>query len=150
MYILFFLNNVLKNIYVDNSWNLKVYFENSDYKKFQKSCLFNYYFLCRKQSDWLKKFVKIRDVSFAGCLLLRTHFLFNVLLPTQTLTDGIFATGAYGVLSKSQIPTILGQEASFSNQCSHDAAEINTWFCVLCRIEGSCWCQTDGANGMPS
>ena len=27
---------------------------------------------------------------------------------------------------------------------------INIWFCVLCRNGGSCWCQTDGANCMPS
>ena len=41
------------------------------------------------------------------------------------LTDGIFETGAYGVSSKSQNPTV-------------------------CEMEGSCWCQMDGANGMPS
>ena len=33
------------------------------------------------------------------------------------LTDGIFETGAYGVPSKSQNPTILGQGGPSSIQC---------------------------------
>ena len=36
-----------------------------------------------------------------------------------TLTDGIFETGAYGVPSKSQNQTILGQDGPFSTQCSN-------------------------------
>jgi hypothetical protein len=35
------------------------------------------------------------------------------------LTDGIFETGAYGVPSKSQNPTILGQGGPSSTQCSN-------------------------------
>ena len=34
------------------------------------------------------------------------------------LTDGIFETGAYGVPSKSQNPTVLGQGSPSSTQCS--------------------------------
>ena len=36
-----------------------------------------------------------------------------------TLTDGIFETGAYGVPSKSQNPTVLGQGGPSSTQCSN-------------------------------
>ena len=35
------------------------------------------------------------------------------------LTGGIFETGANGVPSKSQNPTILGQGGPSSTQCSH-------------------------------
>ena len=35
------------------------------------------------------------------------------------LTDGIFETGAYGVPSKSQNPTLLGQGGPSSTQCSN-------------------------------
>ena len=35
------------------------------------------------------------------------------------LTDGIFETGAYGVPSKSQDPTVLGQGGPSSTQCSN-------------------------------
>ena len=35
------------------------------------------------------------------------------------LTDGIFETGAYGVPSKSQNPTILGQGGPSNTQCSN-------------------------------
>ena len=35
------------------------------------------------------------------------------------LTDGIFETGAYGVPSKSQNPTVLGQGGPSSTQCSN-------------------------------
>ena len=38
---------------------------------------------------------------------------------TGALTDGIFETGAYGVPSKSQNPTDLGQGGPFSTQCSN-------------------------------
>ena len=31
------------------------------------------------------------------------------LIELESLTDGIFETGAYGVTSKSQNPTVLGQ-----------------------------------------
>ena len=34
------------------------------------------------------------------------------------ITDGIFDTGAYGVPSKSQDPTVLGQGGPSSTQCS--------------------------------
>ena len=34
-----------------------------------------------------------------------------------SLTDGIFETGAYGVPSKSQNPTALGQGGPSSTQC---------------------------------
>ena len=37
----------------------------------------------------------------------------------SALTDGIFETGAYGVPSKSQNPTVLGQGGSSSTQCSN-------------------------------
>ena len=40
------------------------------------------------------------------------------------LTDGIFETGAYGVPSKSQNPTVLGQDGPSSTQCSNP-----TWAC---------------------
>ena len=44
------------------------------------------------------------------------------------LTDGIFETGAYGVPSKSQNPTILGQSGPSCTQCSnlagHDVGTI--------------------------
>ena len=49
-----------------------------------------------------------------------THIQVTIFKNTSfTLTDGIFETGAYGVPSKSQIPTILGQDGSSSTQCSH-------------------------------
>jgi hypothetical protein len=35
------------------------------------------------------------------------------------LADGIFETGAYGVPSKSQNPTVLGQGGPSSTQCSN-------------------------------
>ena len=37
----------------------------------------------------------------------------------MALTDGIFETGAYGVPSKSQNSTILGQGGPSSTQCSN-------------------------------
>ena len=37
----------------------------------------------------------------------------------ESLTDGIFETGAYGVTSKSQNPTVLGQGGPYSTQCSN-------------------------------
>ena len=40
------------------------------------------------------------------------------------LTDGIFEIGAYGVPSKSQITTILGQGGPSSTQCSNPS-----WAC---------------------
>ena len=40
------------------------------------------------------------------------------------LTDGIFETGAYGVPSKSQNPTVLGQGGPSSIQCSNPS-----WAC---------------------
>ena len=39
--------------------------------------------------------------------------------PMIFLTDGIFETGAYGVPSKSQNPTVLGQGGPSSTQCSN-------------------------------
>ena len=42
------------------------------------------------------------------------------------LIDGIFETGAYGVPSKSQNPTILGQGGPSSTQCSNPS-----WACHL-------------------
>ena len=36
-----------------------------------------------------------------------------------TLTDGIFETGAYGVPSKSQNPTVSGQDGPSSTQWSN-------------------------------
>jgi hypothetical protein len=45
------------------------------------------------------------------------------------LTDGVFETGAYGVPSELQNPTILGQGGPSSN---------------------AKWCQMDGANAMLS
>lgn len=35
------------------------------------------------------------------------------------LTDGIFETGAYGVPSKSQNPTVLGQGGPSNTECSN-------------------------------
>ena len=49
-------------------------------------------------------------------------FLFqnvHISLSDFYLTDGIFETGAYGVLSKSQNPAILGQGGPSSTQCSN-------------------------------
>ena len=37
----------------------------------------------------------------------------------NTLTDGIFETGAYGVPSKSQKPIVLGLGGSSTTQCSN-------------------------------
>ena len=45
-----------------------------------------------------------------------------ILLP---LTDGIFETSAYGVTSKSQNQTILGQGGPSSTQCSNPR-----WACL--------------------
>ena len=43
---------------------------------------------------------------------------------TLILTDGIFETGAYGVPSKSQKLTVLGQGGPSSTQCSNPS-----WVC---------------------
>ena len=43
---------------------------------------------------------------------------FNLDKYESILTDGIFETGAYGVPSKSQNPTVLGQGGPSSTQCS--------------------------------
>jgi hypothetical protein len=40
------------------------------------------------------------------------------------IADGIFETGAYGVPSKSQNPTVLGQGGPSSTQCSNPS-----WAC---------------------
>ena len=55
---------------------------------------------------------------------------------SSTLTDGIFETGAYGVPSKSQNPTILGQGGLSSTQCSN-----HTWACS--------WHHPFGTNNYP-
>ena len=52
------------------------------------------------------------------------------------LTDGILETGAYGVPSKSQNPTILGQGGPSSTQCSN-----NSWACR--------WHHPFGTNNYP-
>ena len=39
----------------------------------------------------------------------------------EALTDGIFETGAYKVLSESQNLTVLGQGGSSSIQCSNSS-----------------------------
>ena len=44
-----------------------------------------------------------------------TFVLMNIV---KAITDGIFETGAYKVLSKSQNPTVLGQSGPSSNQCN--------------------------------
>ena len=41
----------------------------------------------------------------------------------NALTEGIFETGAYGISSKSQNPTILGQGGPSSTQC----VQIPAW-----------------------
>ena len=41
------------------------------------------------------------------------------ILCMYSLTDGIFETGAYGVPSKSQNPTVLDQGGPSSTQCSN-------------------------------
>ena len=62
-------------------------------------------------------------------------------------TDSNFETGAYWIPSKSQKPTVLGQGGPSSTQYPRK----NTRGFVYCvEMEGSCWCQTDGANVMPS
>ena len=38
---------------------------------------------------------------------------------SRPLTDDIFETGAYGVPTKSQNPTVLGQGSPSSTQCSN-------------------------------
>ena len=53
-----------------------------------------------------------------------------------TLTDGIFETGAYGVPSKSQNPTVLGQGGPSSTQYSNPS-----WAC--------CWHHRFGTINYP-
>ena len=53
------------------------------------------------------------------------------------LTDGIFETGANGVPSKSQNPTVQGQGGPSSTQCSNPSRAF-------------CWRHPFAANGMPS
>ena len=55
---------------------------------------------------------------------------------SSTLTDGIFETGAYGVPSKSQNPTVLGQGGFSSTQCSN-----SSWACT--------WYYLFGTNNYP-
>ena len=43
------------------------------------------------------------------------------------LTDGIFETGAYGVSSKSQNPTVLGQGGPSSTQRSNPSWAPFVW-----------------------
>ena len=67
------------------------------------------------------------------------------------LTDDIFETGAYGVPSKSQNPTILGQGCPSCAQCSnhsrwHHPFDTNNYP----PFRHSTQNQMDGANGMPS
>ena len=49
-------------------------------------------------------------------------------LPEQIIefswTDGIFETGAYGVPSKSQNPTVLGQVSNVQTLAGHDVGTI--------------------------
>ena len=54
----------------------------------------------------------------------------------HVLTDGIFKTGAYGVPSKSQNPTIFGQGGPSSTQCSNPSW---AW----------CWHHPFGTNNYP-
>ena len=54
------------------------------------------------------------------------------------LTDGIFETGAYGVSSKSQNPTVLGQGGPSSTQCSNPS-----WACRWHHPFGPGWCRLD-------
>ena len=42
---------------------------------------------------------------------------FVLMKVVEAITDGIFETGALGVLRKSQNPTVLGQDSSSSTQC---------------------------------
>ena len=53
-----------------------------------------------------------------------------------SLTDGIFEIGAYGVPSKSQNPTVLGQSGPSSTQCSNPS-----W--------AYCWHHPFGTNNYP-
>ena len=62
--------------------------------------------------------------------------LVPVMLVKITLTDGIFETGANGVPSKSQNPTVLGQGGLSSTQCSNP-----TWACS--------WHHPFGTNNYP-
>ena len=55
---------------------------------------------------------------------------------TLILTDGIFETGAYGVPSKSQKLTVLGQGGPSSTQCSNPS-----W--------ARYWCHPFGTNNYP-
>ena len=57
--------------------------------------------------------MKLQNHAFVteGKQVLRVSFMI--------LTDNIFETGAYQVLSKSQNPTVLGQGGPSSTQCSH-------------------------------
>jgi hypothetical protein len=50
------------------------------------------------------------DTSDGSCLIKKTH---EILFSENHLTDSIFETGAYGVPSKSQNPTVLGQSGSW-------------------------------------
>ena len=55
---------------------------------------------------------------------------------TLILTDGIFETGAYGVPSKSQKLTVLGQGGPSSTQCSNPSWARH-------------WCHPFGTNNYP-
>ena len=61
----------------------------------------------------------------------------NALVGEFPLTGSIFETGAYGVPSKLQNPTILGQCGPFSTQCSNPS-----WAC--------CWRHPIGISNYPA
>ena len=69
-----------------------------------------------ENQDWLKEkekaYLKLNEHIRSVCLKNKL----NTQLPVA-LTDGIFETGAYGVPSKSQNSTILGQGGPSSTQC---------------------------------
>ena len=54
--------------------------------------------------------------TWSYTMLEPTFVLMNIV---KAITDGIFETGAYKVLSKSQNPTVLGQGGSSSTQYSN-------------------------------
>ena len=70
----------------------------------------------------------------------------------RAFTDGIFETGAYGVPSKSQNPTVLGQGGLSGGQMKllnfekWSSGKLSIWHHFRKQSDF----KIDGANGMPS
>ena len=68
-------------------------------------------------------------VSFANTYF-HGYFLIKIFLAQKTVD--IFETGSYGVPSKLQNPTVLGQSGPSSTQCSNPS-----WACRVCNLFGT-------------